>query len=864
MQNKPRQGGAHSLKGFSFQAAVALVRLTWMLTCRHGVVRVRYEGAQDIDVGYADGKELYIQAKDYGQGNFKLSHLHEAASGFCRDMISAMISRPSELRPEFQLLMTDLPTQTEAVRAIRRAYLVPDSKLVAAEVAPQYRHGKSDKEIIGIALGVLNSIEYVVCFGGEPIRDLISIASMELIRFGVPPQSIDLCVDRLLQQLEPGRTYHQEDVAALLHGLPPTHPASPHSSIRLMPSISGTFDANDLRRRFYRGAPVAWEAIAMDLDVRRVGQRELEREIHLALRDGGMVIVTGVAGSGKSTVARRTAWDMHRGGRAIVLEAREPDEVTDLHWNQVETLAKISGRAVVVIVDDVWRSTSFIEGFKRVSGPGLCVLATSRPNERNNAVDVGAEIRFFPIGKVTTDELDVLATKLRPPLADMQDAIEHACRAGQMFMLALLLQERSIKDFAISILSPLPGPLAGLYLDVCVGNIYDLSMPLSVMIKRTASPTRLWRHKELEGLIFETLSSPARLSAGHSIIAEAIIEASAIRPVARALELCALCRYEDDIERHYAIKLLEHLVRDERLRDECRAEADGVEREALRMKTYSSYLDLCRMASMLESISCRISATALRAHANHDSIVTGPDAAYFMSIVTSQNFTITFDVMHEFYSHRRLPYARRRYISITRNYGKDTHQNQLASLMEPWLREEGYPLQETFALIEAIAHSAVWVARAHVSIIDGMLANHAITEKMALALVRLARRAKDKHAFARLERALIAALRDGSLQGCESVAAATAGASARLSNDSREIFDIVYALIQGHNPQRPSLELFSQIVFIAPLEYHSTLEQLIDAFPQRKRYIRKASALKHILRKMMAQAISSTIDSMQK
>ena len=61
MHNKPRQGGAHALKGFSFQAAVALVRLTWMLTCRHGIVRVRYEGAQDIDIGYTDGRELYIQ-----------------------------------------------------------------------------------------------------------------------------------------------------------------------------------------------------------------------------------------------------------------------------------------------------------------------------------------------------------------------------------------------------------------------------------------------------------------------------------------------------------------------------------------------------------------------------------------------------------------------------------------------------------------------------------------------------------------------------------------------------------------------------------------------------------------------------------
>lgn len=859
MHNKPRQGGAHALKGFSFQAAVALVRLTWMLTCRHGIVRVRYEGAQDIDIGYTDGRELYIQAKDYEKGNFKLSHLHDAAIGFCRDMISAMVARPHGPFPQFQLLMTDMPTQEDVVRVIRRAYLIPDSKQVAAGIAQQYRHGKTNKEIIYIARDVLASIEYVVCLGGEPIEDLVSVASMELIRFGVPANSVKVCVDSLRQQLKPGHTYHLEDVAALLHGLPQTHPASPHASIRLIPSISGPYDVKDLRKQFYRGAPVGWEAIASELDVKRTLQGELEREIHLTLRGGGMVVVTGVAGSGKSTLARRTAWDMHRRGRAIVLEVRERDDVTDLHWDQVSILSKASNRAIVVIVDDIWRSSEFVEGFKRVNGPGLCVLATSRPNERNNAVDPTMGIRSVLIDSVTKEELDALAAKLRRPPAELEEAIEHACSTGQIFMLALLLQQQSIDLFARNILAPLSEKLAGLYLDVCIGNMYDLSTPLSVMIKRVLSPTRLWREKELEGLLFESSSSPVRLNAGHSIIAQAIVQVSNTRAVARALDLCTLCRYEDDIERHYVIKLLEQLGRDARWIEECHAEAEGFEREALRMKDFASYLDLCRMASILTSISCLRAAEVLRSQTTPEKIVTGPDAAYFMSLVTEENFDTTFDVMSKFYSVRRIPYARRRFISITRHFGNYTQHDQMAFLMEPWLRDQGYPLQETFALVEALCHSAPQVVQNHVSIIDAILATHTLTEKMALALIRLARRSKDRKAYAPLERELIIALREGPLQGNEKVAAATAGASARLSDNSHEIFEIAYALIQRGKLQRPWLDLFTPVAFIAPLEYHQGLELLIDGFPQSRRYMRRANDLRHILRRVKAEKAASGV-----
>ena len=86
---RTRSGGANALKGFEFQKAYAQLRLVWLLTGKNGVVEVRYEGAQDIDIRYGNGEQQFVQEKDYAWGKLTRAAIYDALAGFTRDLTHA-------------------------------------------------------------------------------------------------------------------------------------------------------------------------------------------------------------------------------------------------------------------------------------------------------------------------------------------------------------------------------------------------------------------------------------------------------------------------------------------------------------------------------------------------------------------------------------------------------------------------------------------------------------------------------------------------------------------------------------------------------------------------------------------------------
>src|ERR1700743_2733563 len=92
LKDRPRMGGIHAEKGFAFQKAFALVRLTWLPMSQQGLVELRYEGAQDVDMHFGKAGEVFVQAKDYREGGVTLEVLQDVIAGFARDVISAKAS----------------------------------------------------------------------------------------------------------------------------------------------------------------------------------------------------------------------------------------------------------------------------------------------------------------------------------------------------------------------------------------------------------------------------------------------------------------------------------------------------------------------------------------------------------------------------------------------------------------------------------------------------------------------------------------------------------------------------------------------------------------------------------------------------
>ncbi|MBD8564152.1 hypothetical protein IFU01_07740 [Oxalobacteraceae sp. CFBP 8763] len=849
MNNKTRQGGAHSLKGFSFQAAVALLRMVWLLTARNGVVKIRYDGAQDIDVEYANDKEVYIQAKDYGRGNFKLNHLHGVIAGFCRDIISSVKKVPKrKFQPTFQLILTDIPTQDEVIRVMRRSYLKADSLKVTALISEDYRQGMSDREIRIIAAKVLEEVDYVVWAGGSPANDLIEIASMELIRFGVEAKDVGLCIDRLLQCLEAGRTYVLEDAASKLVGLPSTHPASKGAAIGLLPGSSPVTNPNDIRKMFYRGSPVTWSAITSNLDIPRKDQHALECEIHSVFQTGGMVVATGVAGSGKSTLIRRTAWDMHRAGRVIAFEVKNPDEVKDEHWIQIESLLQLSDRPILVIIDDIWRFREFLERFDRVRTSRLCLLATSRPGERIISASFNFPIAGVSLGKVDDDEFNELCKRLSSrPTPENSKVIEHARNNGQMLVLALVMQGHSIEEFVQGVLAALEPKIREIYLDVCIGSIYDMAMPLSIVNKISNGNLQIWESDSLKGLIFKSPLPTARLSAGHAIIASAAIQAAHLKIATRAIQISELCRHEDEIERRYALTLLECLVNDPEWNDACRAEAQGFEAQADRIAEYSSYIDLNRLSSILEKISAKKSSLRISDMASSETIISGQDAASFMAN-NSSRFSTVFDILYRFYEKNSTSFGRRRFINLTRNAGHE-QKKLVADMTVRWVREHGFPAAETFALFNLLTFSGRELGKDHTNIVKEYIDRHPLTEDIALAALRLVTMCKDSSIYKLLYPKLIEALVSGELKGNEAVAIQTARPCKRLGEDSGPILEILNRMLAQRLPTRPSISLLETIVHNAPISDFPYLQSIIDKAPLRMRGRRLRNVEQIILRR---------------
>lgn len=90
-----RLGGRVSKRGFAFQDAYVCMQLTRLLDSMQGVIAVRPEGAQDVDLIYADGLEEYVQLKHKPDEHYTLVALRSILQGFAVDLLEA--DRPTTL-----------------------------------------------------------------------------------------------------------------------------------------------------------------------------------------------------------------------------------------------------------------------------------------------------------------------------------------------------------------------------------------------------------------------------------------------------------------------------------------------------------------------------------------------------------------------------------------------------------------------------------------------------------------------------------------------------------------------------------------------------------------------------------------------
>lgn len=753
LKDRPRMGGVHAIKGFDFQKAYALLRLTWLPTHQRGLVELRYEGAQDVDLRFGDGNQIFTQAKDYKVGGITLGVLHDVLAGFARDIISAKARGCSdEDLPHFRLVSTCAPVEPEAFELLRGVHLPKHAPNVVALIKTEYRKGFDDSQVHAFVLQALERTKYEIVFGDQVLADLSAQASWNLAKFGVPVEQVSTTLAKLEKALAPRASLQIGDVIELLEGLAEGHPGRGDSPCRVLPSRRNLELTSTIKTQFLRGsAQSLWRAVANDLDVKREEQKAIIHHLNDLSNHGGMLVVQGSAGTGKSTLVRSIAWGTHIAGSHIVLDVPYPGEVNEAAWGAILSITKQSEKPILLIVDDIWRHKTFVDGLDRHVRHNLCVLATSRPGENSNVELrrlIVQEIGLGVLSSNVVNDLRALIQRIGGQFIHISDSeIRRFADSGQLLALSLTLQRGSLNSFAKSILGPLrekPEMLRA-FLYLCVVGRFDQTAPMSLFERMVADFSRFWLDDSFDGLVaIQDGKTSKRLRVGHALVAQAILEVADVNVISSIIDVCRKCDPAVFEERKFAIRLLLSAVDDESLKPSVQLTANELTQTIEKLLTQASFADIHRMVVVLKSIGQCQRASEVMLTATGNKIRDVADVSLALSRRSKVEFAALYPAILDFFEKEADAFGRRRFIQIVRQLGTRSQQLEVASQTADWLTHNGFPSEEAralfylgvYAIEKEVAQRLLPTVKAYFEAGD-------VTTESAIAAVLLARRAKD-------------------------------------------------------------------------------------------------------------------------
>lgn len=242
-----------------------------------------------------------------------------------------------------------------------------------------------------------------------------------------------------------------------------------------------TAEAN--AERFYRGDSRSWAPIAASMDFSRAITASVLASVTTSTKSGGpkLVLVKGHAGTGKSVLLRRVAWDAASDGHdCLVFYAQ--DSVTGLA-DHLQELCDITGERITVVVDNVLADPEeFGRAVKYAKSKSLPItfVGSARTNEWNVAVaDVGLVAdEEFSVGGLSAAEAERLCGLLeRHNCLGELKVYDKATRVARLMdvhdrqLLVALHEVTSGKPLREIVLSEyrniLPPAAQVLYLDIC-------------------------------------------------------------------------------------------------------------------------------------------------------------------------------------------------------------------------------------------------------------------------------------------------------------------------------------------------------------------------------------------------------------
>lgn len=195
LETPDRAGGMNAEKGFLFQRSYAAWLLTGLLTGADGIVALRYEGAQDVDLRLLDGTKIYAQVKGYELAELDWTSARGILSRFVADLQAARAAIGAEpiARLSFRLVAAASVGSNDVLDLFRRKRI---DKHVARLVRQLATKGSASALKVDMK-DVLSRMTTELLPAGIPKEVFRLMAEARLARFGVRTDEIDAALRAL-------------------------------------------------------------------------------------------------------------------------------------------------------------------------------------------------------------------------------------------------------------------------------------------------------------------------------------------------------------------------------------------------------------------------------------------------------------------------------------------------------------------------------------------------------------------------------------------------------------------------------------------------------------------------------------------
>ncbi len=517
----PRQrGGLNAEIGLDFQKDWACLQLVSMLFSDCHIERIRYDCWQDVDIRNNDGTELCVQLKKESNKKYSLDSLKETLQNFALDFIE---SEENE-KLQFKFIAHSSNMNEEVERLSRGTSKPTDLKKIAKFFGESNLFSElSNDQCFELVKRLLCQITFSF---GEGSNSFEASACVKLAESGIDGKDLRNAYKVLKGALQPRQEYTKSDVQELLKSYAgKTAIEIFDGGVEILAANLFTHSAKEKRiSEFYKGAPLGWDIINAQADVRRDAESDLLEQLIIEPDRLQLFCVIAEPGAGKSTFARRLACELYHQQNAMVIRVikEEKEEI----WYRLQDFYNRVSRPFYVLVDDLFRGRGWQALEELDCSLPIKILATSNANEyqklrlQETAIQVKLE-------KPSGHEKSEILKQFGKSLKELTPAQKHRFNDANHF-LVLMMEMSEGENHKIQIARMLErlkvdsAHTHRAYGYVCFAYRHSVGFPKSLLEKLENVGENfddIKKQKAAQGLIFEEEGKPENLCAGHATLA---------------------------------------------------------------------------------------------------------------------------------------------------------------------------------------------------------------------------------------------------------------------------------------------------------------------------------------------------------